>query len=349
MNAKNTDRFDHIGVCLTCRLPSPDIIRYARLADAAGIGSVWVNESHYYRSAFSALAAVAAVTERTLLGTGVVSAFARHPAFTAMDAATIDEISGGRFLLGIGATPVWGEGPTLRNGERPLAAVRETTEIVRGLLARNLSDYHGKFFTMLESDHHSEWDASLNFKPVREKIPIFYGVKGKKLLKLAGAAADGVLLTNPATPAYIREARTVIEAGAREAGRDLSDFTTAAFVTFSVGDDREEARDAVRGMLATYVEHVGVEHSEILGLSRKEVAAYQDAFESGGVEAAVKLVKDDLIDRLTVAGTAEDCIERLSAYIEAGLDIPVCFHVLGPDRERAIRIIGEKVVPALCG
>jgi 5,10-methylenetetrahydromethanopterin reductase len=333
MTPGDAKKFDHFGICLTCRLPTPDILRYAQLADKAGIGSVWVNESHYYRSALSALSAVAAVTKRTLLGTGVVSAFARHPAFTAMEAATIDELSGGRFLLGIGATPVWGEDSPLRDGERPLAAVRETTEIVRGLIAQTLTDYRGKSFTMLASDHHSETGTSLNFKPVRDKIPIFYGVKGPRLLKLAGAMADGVLLTNPTTPEYLRESRVMIEEG---------------FVTFSVGDDREEARDAVKEMLATYVEHVGVEHSEILGLSKKEVTAFQEAMHSGGGKAAAKLVKDDLIDRLTVAGTAEECVDRLAVYRENGLDIPVAFHVLGPNRERAIQIIGERIIPKVC-
>ena len=87
---------------------------------------------------------------------------------------------------------------------------------------------------------------------------------------------------------------------------------------------------------------------EILGLTRKEVAAYVDAFHAGGVDAAARLVKDELIDRLTVSGTAEECIDRLGAYVDAGLDVPVAFHVLGPDRERAIRIMGGKIVPALC-
>lgn len=348
MNATPARKFDHFGICLTCRLPAPDILRYARAADAAGVGSVWVNESHYYRSALSALSAAAAVTRRTRLGTGVVSAFARHPAFTAMDAATIDELSGGRFILGIGATPVWGEDSPLKNGERPAAAMREATEIVRGLLSRQIKDYRGRAFTMLPSDHRSETGTSLNFKPVRDKIPIFYGVKGARLLRLAGETADGVLLTNPATPQYIRECRAVIEEGARKAGRDLSDFTVAAFVTFSVGEKREEAKDAVREMLATYVDHVGGEHADILGLSAKEVAAFQEAMKSGGAKAAAKLVKEDLIDRLAVAGDARECADRLSAYLEAGLHVPVAFHVLGPDREQAIRIIGEKIIPALC-
>ncbi|MFQ5915689.1 MAG: LLM class flavin-dependent oxidoreductase [Nitrospinota bacterium] len=344
----NTKGFDHFGICLTCRLPAAEIIRYARLADEAGIGSVWVNESHYYRSAFSALSAVAAFTRRVRLATGVVSVFSRHPAFAAMDAATIDELSGGRFILGIGATPVWGEDSPLRPGERPLASMREATEIVRGLWAQGLVDYRGKCFTMLESDHYSETGTSLNFRPVREKIPVFYGVTGPKLLRLAGKMADGVLLTNPTTPAYVRECKAIIEEGAREAGRDLSDFTLAAFLTFSVGEERDEARDAVREMLARYVDHMGGDHAEILGLTGGEVDRFQDAIRSGGAEAAANLVKEDLIDRLAVAGTAAECADRLSAYTEAGLDVPIAFHTLGPDRERAIRIIGEKLIPAVC-
>jgi len=246
MRSKNGKKFDHFAICLTCRLPMQEIIRYAKLAEEAGIGAVWVNESHYYRSALAALSAVAQLTERILLGTGVVSVYARHPAFTAMEAATIDEISGGRFLLGLGVTPIWGEGEgsALKTGERPLQAMREATEIVRGLLAQKITDYRGKFFTMLESDEQSESRTSLNFQPVRDRIPIIYGVKGPKLLRLAGETADGVLLTNPTTPEYVREKRAIIEEGARRRGRDLSDFTTAAFVTFSVSDNREAARDA---------------------------------------------------------------------------------------------------------
>ncbi len=348
---KKKSNFDQIAICLTCRLPTSDILKYSKIADVTGIGTVWINESHYYRSAFSALSAVATVTKNIRLGTGVVSVFSRHPAFVAMDAATIDEISGGRFLLGLGATPVWGNGEDcpLKQGERPISAMREATDLVRGLVSRDITDYQGDYFTMLRSDHHSETGTSLNYKPVRERIPVIYGVKGPKLLKLAGATADGVLLTNPTTPEYVREARKLIEQGANEAGRDLSDFSTSAFITFSVDNDREAARNAVREMLATYVEHIGIDHSDILGLTRNEVGAYVEAFHSGGVEKAAKLVKDDLIDRLTVSGTAEECIDQLGPYIDAGLDVPVAFHVLGPNRQQAIKIIGEKIVPALCG
>ena len=335
------------GVCLTCRLPVREIVGWARTAESYGIGSLWVNESHYYRSAFSALSAVAVSTEKIALGTAVVSVFGRHPALLAMEAATLDELSGGRLLLGLGATPVWGDPSPLREGERPLRALREATEIVRGLLARELKEYHGRAFTMVPSDHWSETGTSLNFPPLRKRLPLYFGVKGPKLLRLAGAIADGVILTNPSPLPYVQQCIGEIQRGAEAAGRDLSDFTTAAFITFSIGEDRRMAREATREMLATYVDHVGEGLGPFLGLSGEELDAYHRAFQSGGVKAAAPLVTEDLIDRLAVAGGPEECLERLLAYREAGLDLPIAFHTLGPDRARALRLIGERLVPKL--
>ncbi|MBI3078031.1 MAG: LLM class flavin-dependent oxidoreductase [Deltaproteobacteria bacterium] len=338
--------FKHFGICLTCRTPTPDIVRDARIADDCGLGSIWVNESSYYRAAVSTMMAIAANTRQVQVGTGVASVFSRHPAALAMEAATIDEFSDRRFVLGIGATPFTPRetGPSRVS---PVRAMRECTEIVRGLLARKLVDYQGEVFTMVESDHHSEWKTSLNFIPPRVELPIYFGVGGPKLLELAGRLADGVILTNPCTLRYLEHALVHVRRGAEAAGRSLSELTICGFQTFAVAERTEQAKEAVKEMLAAYVAHVGGKHGEALGISEQEFRSFDDALHKQGVKAAVKLVTDELIERLAITGTPEECVRKLTPFIRAGLNVPIAFHTPGPDRRRAFELIGREIVPAL--
>jgi 5,10-methylenetetrahydromethanopterin reductase len=339
----NGKRFEHLGIVLSSRIALPEIVAYSRHADEAGIGGIWVNESHYYRSALSAASAIAASTARVEIGSCVVSVYSRHPSVLAMEAASIDELSRGRFNLGLGATPVEGS-PRER---RPVAAMREATTLIRGLIAREVRSFDGHAYRMLESDHRSEWGTSLNFAPVRPRLPILFGVGGPQLLELAGAIADGVILTNPSTPTYVRNVLPFIERGLRLSGRRREDFRVMAMVSLSVGDDRREAREAIRDILATYIDHVAGKAGRFFEIDEREVEPFRDAFHRDDRKAARDLVNDRWIDRLAIAGTPRDCVDGLAALVSAGVDTPIAFHTLGPDRHRAIDLLAKEVAPSL--
>lgn len=335
--------FDHVGIVLSCRTPMPDILRYARHAEEMGIGSIWVNESHYYRSAFSACSAIATVTQRAAIGTCVVSAYSRNPAFLAMETATIDELSGGRFSLGLGVTPVDGAAREARR----IGSLREASQLVRGLLARQVKTYEGSHFAMVETDHRSEWGTSLNFVPHRAQVPILFGVGGPQLFELTGEIADGVIFTNPCTPTYVKNALPLVQAGLKRAGRHLEDFRVVAIVTLSVGDDSRQAREALRDILATYVDHVGGKSGRFFEITDEEVKPFEEAFQRGGIAAARPLLTDAWIDRLGIAGNPSEVVEKLAALVQAGVNTPIAFHTFGPDKHRAIELLAREVTPAL--
>jgi len=347
--------FDHFGIAFTGRTPATQIIDYAKIAEREGIGSIWMTESLYFRGALTTMMAVAAQTERIQIGPGVASIFGRHPAVMAMESANIDEISNGRFFLGLGATP-FEPIPDFKS-LRPLRAFREYMEIFKGLIAREIVDYEGEIFRLVKAEHFSPTMTSLNFEPYRTRIPIYIGTTGPMTLRLAGALADGVILTNLSNPDYIRWVTAHVRQGALKAGRDPSECKICAYITISVDDDRQAAIEATREILAIYYHNVGEvaasevgspsESMELLGVTAEHYHILDKALHSGGVESAKELIGKEEIQRSAVAGTPNDCVDQLIPFFEAGLNVPIAFHTLGPDKRRAIQLLGREVIPEL--
>ncbi len=347
--------FDHLGIAFTGRTPANEIVKYAKLADQFGLGSIWMTESLYFRGTLTTMMAIAASTNQIRMGPGVASIFSRHPALMAMEAANIDEVSEGRFFLGLGATPF--EPIEDFKSLRPLRALREYMETFDGLIAQELVDYPGEIFQTVKAEHFSATGTSLNFKPYRSRIPIYVGTSGPMTLRLAGKISDGVILTNLSNPAYVRWAADLVREGAEQAGRDPDELLICAFITLSVDDDRQAARDATKEILAIYYHNVGEvaastvgtpgDSLDLLGVTAEHYHELDQALQSGGVPRAMELIGDAEIDRSSVAGTPEDCVEQLVPFLEAGLNVPIAFHAIGPDKEKSIRLLGEKVIPAL--
>ncbi len=348
-------KFDHFGIAFTGRTPAKKIVEYAKIADKEGVGSLWMTESLYFRGALTTMMAVASETEKIKFGPGVASIFSRHPAVMAMESANIDEFSNGRFFLGLGATPF----VPIKDFKslRPLRAFREFMEIFNGLIAREIVDYEGEIFRLVKAEHFSPTMTSLNFEPHRRRIPIFIGTTGPQTLRLAGRYADGVILTNLSNPDYIRWVASHVREGAIKAGRNPDECKICAFITFSVDEDRDAAIEATREILAIYYHNVGEvavsevgspsESMELLGVTAEHYHSLDEALKSGGVQAAKKLIGDEEIRRSAVAGNPQDCVDQLIPFIEAGLNVPVAFHTIGPDKGKAIKLIGREVIPEL--
>src|SRR6266849_1194457 len=239
-----------LGVALSNEAPIAETIRLARLAEHLGFSEVWLPESGHGRGVFTVAASVAAATERIKIGIGVVNPFWRHPSVIAMEAAALDEASGGRLLLGVGAA-LW----TLRalgeadsRTERPLTAMVEAIRVVRSML-RGERGVDGEVFPVRA-------DAELHFPRFRPAIPVYVGAVNGRMLRASGAWADGVQLGAIVSPGYVRWAWAQIARGASAAGRDPAEIDLVSNVLVSVDPDARAARDAVRTVLAYYIQRV---------------------------------------------------------------------------------------------
>jgi 5,10-methylenetetrahydromethanopterin reductase len=334
--ARSAVRF---GVSLQNDRPLAETLEHARLAEELGFSELWTNENGHFRGIFTQASFIAASTSSVGLGLGIVNPFHRHPSAIAMEAATLDEASGGRLRLGIGAA-LW----NLRNlgeadprTERPYTATIEAIRIIRALL-RGEPGIDSEVFTVRP-------DAHLDFTPLRPDVPVYAGAVNERMLRGAGAWADGVELGALMSEGYVRWALAVIDEGARRAGRDPSDLDIAAPLLVSVGADHATARRAVAARLAYYLFRVERVVWERAGVDPSPVEAVRVAVRDQGVEAGARLLSDELIDTFAVAGEPDHVGRRLQAYADAGVRGLIVQHVPGPARAEGLRLLAKEVVP----
>lgn len=297
-------------------------------AESKGFDAIWQAESRLVREATVPMAAYLAVTERIKVGSGVVNNWTRNPALLAATFSTLDDLAPGRVILGIGA---WWEPLASKVGvkrTRPLLAMRETVEAVRGLLADENVTYHGEFvhFDGVELDYvHQER------RP--KKVPIYVGATGMQMMELAGEIGDGVVLNYLVSPAYNSTAMEHLEIGARRAGRSATDLDRPQLVVCSLDEDRQAALDAARLLVTQYLgqqPHImkasGVPESLLEEIAK--VLTWPATEEQ--IVAASKLVPDDVVQMITASGTAAECREKVAEYVHGGCTCPVLYP-LGPD------------------
>jgi len=296
--------------------PNPaEIVECVKLAEVLGYESAWVAEGHG-GDQFAVLAACATQTSRILLGTSITSVFVRTVPTIAMAAASVDHLSAGRFILGVGSShKVQVEGEHGMSYGKPLTRVRESVEIIRQLLRDGRVHYTGD---SVRIDGFDLW-----FAPRRPVIPIYVSAVFPKMIVLCGEIADGVILTR----STLRTAATVrqqLAEGAKRAGRDPARVTLTTLLPTAVGQTRREALDILRPGLAFYAgffpryNRMMAEHG-----FADEAAAIAEAWSRGDRDAAERAVSDDLIDATSVAGTTEECRERIEAYRRSGIDLPI--------------------------
>lgn len=345
MNATNRTNGPRPGLRLGLSLqndrPLAETIALAGVAEDLGFAEIWTNENGHHRGVFTQAAAIAGATSDVGVGIGIVNPFHRHPSVIAMEAATLDELSGGRLRLGIGAA-LW----NLRNlGEddprtrRPFTATVEAIRIVRALL-RGEPGIESQMFTVAP-------DAHLDFATTRPDLPVYVGAVNARMLRAGGTWADAVELGAIMSTGYVGWALATISEGARAAGRDPASLDIAAPLMVSVGDDHQAARRLVRQPLAYYlyrVEQVVTEKSEADPEAVRRVRA---AVAESGPEAGAAWVDDELIDVFTIAGEPEHAARRFLEYAKAGIKGLIAQHVPGPGRERGIRLLAAEVLPRL--
>jgi 5,10-methylenetetrahydromethanopterin reductase len=324
---------DTPGLALVGRDVPGHAVPWARAAERAGFGSVWIVEDYYYPGAFALAGAVAAATERITVGLGVVNPYTRHPALLAMEAASLIGLAPGRVVLGLGTSNRnWIESEMRIAFKAPLGTLRECVEIVRGLLAGERLGYRGQAFDLD--------NVRLEWVPPARGVPILLGVKGPKALRMAGEIADGVHGAVLTSAAHVRR----IRATAAQTGAGRDDFTVVAYVPVAVSHDGEAARQAVKPLLARYL---GILHGQSIvrdaGYGPQHTRVFAEALERG--VPATERVTDAMVDTLAAAGTPHQCGSALQRLADAGLDAPIAIVPRRADMAEQIGLIGETLIP----
>ena len=312
-----------------------DLREYGHIADDLGYDSLWVTERYLHEETASMLGYLAAATSRVKLGVGVVNPFTRHPALLAMMAATLDRISGGRFVLGMGRSDSFIIEERLgMSHSRSRARLEEALKIVREFLEKGSASYQGRIFNQPE--------VSLEMRPVQERVPIYMAAIGPKALKTAGALADGVLLNAYVSPGYVKWAVDVVRTSAQEAGRDPESVRIACMLVMRMTPNPEEVRQGLKQKLVRlYAEpHVGETLLETAGFDPGTAGRLRRLYADDDMDGAVRLVTDNMVDSCYVIGPPEQCRERVEEYVRAGVDEPLLLPRLEDYRDVAEAMAG---------
>jgi len=328
----------------TSTLQSPDeVVRYAIIAEKSGFTSVWHNDHSLLCQAppstdkdltpdvYVILATIAANTKKIRIGPCVTDPFRRHPFITAQTVATLDYLSNGRAVLGIGAGHQSMLSPFGMKLEHPIQRLREAIEVIRNLWIRNDADYDGEFY-------------KLHFDPplypnlcslVRQKPhpPIYVGsLSGSKLRELAGEVAQGFLPYLCPPRLYCKWVND-IKSGAEKAGRVFREVDTCAFVNVALSDNYSLAKKESEKLRESAVGYSYLFGSEL---------GYEPVNEA-------KEVPFELIEELAAIGSAEECIDKIEEYVKAGAQHILIRKIIPSGYREMFRVFKEKVIPSFSG
>jgi 5,10-methylenetetrahydromethanopterin reductase len=286
--------------------PVEELIEVIELADELGFYSVCGADETYHKDMWSIFAAAARSTKRIRLTTDVTHVILKDPTIIAQQAATLDELSGGRVELGysIGNFGMLEQYHATDRAARSLARLREAHHVLRTFLDEGTIEFEGEFYRYT--------GLFTSARPVQERIPIKIGaMRGPRSFELAGEVADGM----HQALAYSREAMEYavkhIRIGAERAGRDWRELDLGAWMVASVSTDSQAAKDAARVVAAFYVSAMPREQVERHGLDPEALRPIVEAFTAGDVERGVELMSPELAERLSCAGTPEEIVERI--------------------------------------
>ncbi|MDG6996880.1 MAG: LLM class flavin-dependent oxidoreductase [Nitrososphaerota archaeon] len=316
---------------------SPDLVGLAVHAERNGFDSCWFAHDPFMRSSWALIPAVAARTERIVLGTNF-KPYSVDPSEIVMYAVTLDELTSGRVVLGVGSHGKRGfDSLGLADNFDLLNTTRECVEIIRRTLRGGVG-YDGNIF---------RWgsDCYLRFKPLREKIPIYISGGNEEMFRLSGEIGDGTLpmATPPESAEYPLK---FVAEGAKKAGRNIDDISRVACVWLSVSKDGKAAEDALRYVIAYFSPGMKFRPWALqkIGLTPADFAPIEELVMKRDYEGAKKLVSDNMM-KLAIVGTPNDCIEQIERLERNGITQVSIGAPLGPDPKEAIGLIGSQIIP----
>lgn len=291
-----------------------DLVALVQEGEALGYEQFWVSNEKFFRDMYVTATLIAENTEKAQVGTFVADPYTHHPALTAMAAGTLDDVSGGRAILGIGAGgtgfPVMG----IRR-VKPARAIRESIDVVRRLWRGETVDMQGEVISI--------HGGRLNVTPARPHIPVVVASRGNLVLQMAGEVADGVMIATYAEPQGLTHALNMVRKGAQKAGRAIEDLMLISRVDACISQDRRAAYDAVKPMAAVFLwtSYPDREFVERVGLrvpdNVEEIIAKRDY--NLMVENA-HLIPDAFVDKFCWAGTPQEVAQKVAAVAQMGID-----------------------------
>lgn len=327
--------FESIGIGFGGDVGCQRLVRLATLAEKLKFGSLWVQEGDD-RSSLQLSASALQATHQIAVGTAITSPFRRHPHTLAVETATLNEISNNRFILGLGAAERLIK--SFRLNAKPLEAIRDSFAIIRGMSASDSFTHDGEVFSLTTS------------QPRLKPNPrVFLGAIGPRMLDLVGELADGLLITRRGafSPRYTKYAISKVIEKAKLVGRDPSEINSLGFFETSISKDGNEAKQFAKKILGTYtIPRTPKIVLSLAGIPEDTVEKVRRNYFQGDIQAAVNCVTDELVDQFALAGTPDQCLEKLHRFAEIGLKCPVLY-IHGPDHEVAMELAAEKIVPNL--
>jgi len=316
----------NLGLGFLDRPSALEQVRLAKYAESRDFHSVWVTETRLVRDAVSVLGAIAANTEKILMGSAVINVWSRIAPLTALTWSTLHEMAPGRVILGLGA---WWDPLASNcgvNRRMTLTRMREYIQVVRSLLNMQTVNFQGATLQVNDLKLDLERDTDTSSKTV----PILIGATGFQLLELAGEIADGVILDTFVSPRYNRKAIEFVLKGAAKVSKPLMNIQMPQLIFCSVDDDRDVAVKRAKSIVTLYLSLRDTRKRWIPNASgvplqlvddiEKTVKAYPG---SEGLRKSEELVDDKTVQLLTASGTIEDCIAKVKDYVASGCTLPI--------------------------
>ncbi|MDH5266527.1 MAG: LLM class flavin-dependent oxidoreductase [Candidatus Bathyarchaeota archaeon] len=336
-----------------CFLPIPatpveKLFRIAKVNEEAGFDSIWVPDHILFippgivPEAWSTLAATATVTEKAALGTCVTDPHRYHPAVLAQKVATVDQISGGRVILGLGAGEAMNLEPFGIEWKKPISKLVEAVTIMRKLWSGEVLNYEGRFWRLK--------DAFLQINPVKGRVPIYFGANGPRTLRLTGEMADG-WLSIPLSPRLYKERLKLVKEGAGKAGRSLDDIDTGVYLYTSVTEKAEDAYKQIEKIRSQVIPSPDLLREAGYDIELPEelqsISYFKALLNSEWVEkflAYGELIPTEAAIEFSIAGTVEDCINKIDEFTKAGVKHFLLLNV-GPDPRQVMKAYSEEIIP----
>jgi alkanesulfonate monooxygenase SsuD/methylene tetrahydromethanopterin reductase-like flavin-dependent oxidoreductase (luciferase family) len=328
--------------------PVEKLLNIARVNEEAGFNSIWAPDHLLFvptgtvPEGWTILTAAAMVTKGALLGTCVTDPHRQHPAVLAQRLATLDQLSGGRVILGLGAGEAMNLEPFGIKRNKPVSKLVEAVTIMRRLWTGETVDYEGEFWKLN--------DAFLQVKPVRPTVPVYFGANSPRMLALTGKMADGWLPT-PLNPELYKKRLKLIEDAARIAGRSTDEIDTGLYTYTSITERAEDAYkqlDSMKYMIvpapellkeAGYDVELSEELSSLSYTDLLPTGEWIDKFSRYGefipTEAAVDF---------SIAGTTQQCIDKIEEFVKAGVRHFILIN-MGPNPRQVMEIYSKEILP----
>ena len=309
--------------------PITKLSYYVKLAEDNGFEYCWITDHYNNRNVYMALTAIAAATNKIKVGPGVTNPYVRSPAVTASAMITLDEVSTGRAVLGIGP----GDKATFDalgiEWTKPVSTIKKAIADMRALM----------------SGERLEEGAVLAIKP-STKVPIYMGAQGPKMLETAGMISDGVLI-NASNPKDFEAAVPLIKKGADAVGRSMDEVDVAAYACMSVDKKADKAKGAASPVVAFIAAGSPPMVLERHGIDQEKVATISAALKKGDFGTAFGTVDDTMLEAFSLYGTPDEVVEKIAALGKMGVTQIVAGSPIGPNKDASIKLIGKKVIPAI--